>query len=365
MPPRTPDLYAVLGVKPDAARDTIKKAYRKLAKKYHPDTNAGDPAAEQKFKEVSGAHEVLGDPKKRAQYDEMRRYGGAGFTAGRPGGTMNPEEFADLNSVFEQFFGGGLGDLFGGGRGARARPRGPARGQDMVADLALPFRDAVRGGTRALTLNRNEGCGTCGGTGAAPGTTPDTCGRCGGQGMLGSGLGFTQPCPTCGGAGTRNAHPCGTCNGRGMAPKRRRVNVRVPAGVDTGQKIRLAGQGHHSPGGGVPGDLILVVRVLADTAFRRDGRDLHTDVEVDVAQAILGDSVQVATLETPVQLRIPPGTQPGAKLRLRGKGVAPKGQSAGDLYVHVRVRLPKDLTEEERQHLEAFAAVRRRDRAGS
>lgn len=300
MPTQTPDLYDILGVSPDASQDEIKKAYRRLAKKYHPDANPDDPDAERRFKEVSGAHEVLGDPKKRAQYDQMRKFGGAGGHFGPEAftGGAQAADFADLNEIFERFFGtspfagmGGFGDRGGGGGWRRAR--GPRRGQDAIAELHIPFREAVLGGKRRITIDGKH------------------------------------------------------------------VDVSIPVGVENGQKIRLAGQGHPGADGGPAGDLILVVSTAPDPQFWREGPHLNTEITVDVADAILGTTVQVPTLDKPVNLRVPPGTQPGTKLRLRGKGVHRAGHAPGDLFVHIRVDIPKDLRPEAKGHLEAFAKARR------
>jgi len=359
------DYYEILGVAEDASPKDITRAYRKLARKYHPDTNAGDPAAEAQFKEVSAAYDVIGDPEKRKEYDEVRRLGpaagmggGGGFGPGFPGGgTFRVEDLGDL---------GGLGDLLGGmfGRGRRGRGGAGAtaarRGADLEAELHLAFTDAVRGLTTTLTLTSDATCSTCHGSGAAPGTTPITCSRCGGRGVVDDNQGFfsfSQPCPKCGGRGTIVETPCPTCAGRGVERRPRDVKVRIPPGVEDGQRIRLPGRGEPGRNGGEPGDLYVKVFVGPHERFGRKGRDLTLTVPVTYAEATLGTELKVPTLDGPtVTLRIPPGTRHGRTFRVRGRGVAtPKG--TGDLLVTVEIAVPKNPSARERELLEELAKL--------
>ena len=373
------DFYRILGVAENASQDDIKKAYRKLAKQYHPDANPNNASAAEKFKEVSEAYSVLSDEAKRKQYDQMRRLGafGGGFGgfrpgAGRPGGgaggpggqTFSFEDL-DLGS-------GGLGDLFvsifdfgkrGRGPGAGAGTAGrtvPQRGENIDYSVEIPFKTAVRGGTITLTIPVTEECVVCGGTGAKPGTQVSTCPECKGAGTItfgAGGFGVTRPCPACMGRGKVPTDPCETCNGQGQVRQNRTVNVTVPAGVDTGSKLRLAGQGEKGPAGGQPGDLVLTFRVLPDHFFSREGLDLHCTVPINLAQAVLGSRIKVRTVDGQgVVLRIPAGTQTGTRFRIKGQGVEKAGRR-GDQFVRVQVSVPEELSDEARKEFEEFAAA--------
>jgi molecular chaperone DnaJ len=351
--------YDILGVSETATPKDITRAYRKLAREFHPDANPGDDAAEEKFKEVSAAYDVVGDDTKRAEYDEVRRLGptgGAGF--GGPGGGFNPGaggynfEGADLGDL--------LGGMFGGGgrRGRHNRTPGPQRGADLEAELHLPFREAVAGVTTSLHLTSDMPCGTCHGSGAKPGTGPTTCGRCNGRGVLDDNQGmfsFSSPCPACGGAGSVITDPCPTCRGTGVEKRPREVKVRIPAGVDDGQRIRLKGRGGAGRNGGPIGDLYVIVHVERDPVFGRDGRNLTINVPITFSEAALGTKLTVPTLDgDPVTLKLPAGTPSGKAFRVKGRGVASK-RSTGDLIVTVQVVIPTDLTEEQRGAVEALA----------
>jgi molecular chaperone DnaJ len=349
------DYYRVLGVSEDATAKEIKAAYRKLSRQYHPDQNPDDKAAEERFKEVSAAYDVVGNAERRKEYDEVRRLGPA--AAGFPGGDGGPTTFR-----FEDL--GDIGDVLGGlfGRARRRGPGGsaPHRGQDLEAELHLSFEDAVRGVTTSVHLTSEARCSTCHGSGARPGTTPTPCPRCGGRGVLDENQGlfsFSQPCPQCRGRGAVVEDPCPTCRGSGVEHRPREVKVRIPAGVDDGQRIRLKGRGGPGRNGGPAGDLFVVCRVAAHPLFGRKGRDLTLKVPITFPEAALGADITVPTLDgTPVKLRIPPGTRAGRTFRVKGRGVA-TAKSTGDLLVTVDVAVPSKLTSAEREAVEALAAA--------
>lgn len=365
MPTQTRDFYRILGVAENATPDEIKKAYRKLAKQYHPDANPNDAAAADRFKELSEAHSVLSDDAKRKQYDQMRKFGGlGGFRpgAGRPGagapGGGQTFTFDDLD-----IGGGGIGDIFGSifGRGRGARPGGgPERGENIEYAVEIPFRTAVRGGKVTLQVPVTEDCPTCSGSGAAPGATITTCAECQGRGTVtfGAGsFGVTRPCPACAGKGKVPSQPCPTCSGAGQVRRTRAVNVTVPAGVDDGSKLRLAGQGERGAAGGPPGDLVLTFRVEADSFFSRDGLNVECTIHVNLAQAVLGSKVKVRTVDGQyVVLKVPAGTQPGRRFRIPGMGVEKSGRR-GDQFVKVQVDVPETLDETARQEFEEFASA--------
>jgi molecular chaperone DnaJ len=360
------DYYRVLGVSDTASQKDIKSAYRKLSRQYHPDNNPGDKAAEERFKEVSAAYDVVGDQEKRKEYDEVRKlgpmggmFGGRGAGAGAPSGGFRFEDMGDIGDV--------LGGLFGrrrGGAGAGApgpgRGTGPHRGQDLEAELHLDFEDAVRGITTTIHLTSEATCSTCHGTGARPGTTPKTCAQCGGRGVLDDNQGFfsfSQPCPACAGRGFTIDDPCPTCRGSGIEHRPREVKVRIPAGVAEGQRIRLRGRGGPGRNGGPAGDLYVTTRVTPHRLFGRRGDDLTLSVPVTFPEAALGADIKVPTLEGgSVTVRIPSGTRSGRTLRVKGKGVA-KPRKAGDLLVTVEVAVPQELSEDERKAVEALAAA--------
>ena len=366
------DFYAVLGVGSSASQDEIKKAYRKLAKKYHPDANASDAKAGERFKEISEANNVLSDPAKRKQYDEMRRLGafdGGGFGgfgggarsargAGARGGTQNInfQEF-DIGGL------GGLGDLFssmfGGGETRQtSRARGPEKGQTVEAALDIPFRTAARGGRVPIELEVSEECSTCHGSGAAPGAQLKICPECDGRGVISFGQGgfaVNRPCPVCLGKGQVPTEPCPTCRGSGEVRARRKVLVNVPAGVDTGSKIRLKGQGGKGTSNGPPGDLVITFNVLPDKFYRRDGLDVIATVPLNIAQATLGTKISVRTLDgKKVAIKIPPGTPSGKRFRVRGQGIQ-KGDKKGDLIVEVSIEVPEKLSEDQERMMKEFA----------
>lgn len=366
MATRTKDYYDILGVAENASRDEIKQAYRKLAKKHHPDANPDDPQAAERFKEVSEAHRVLSDPEKRKQYDQMRKYGrlgGFGFGgrgAARPGGRPGAEpgggfRFEDISDL------GGLGDLFSSifdfGRKGQKRER-PRRGRNVEYLVEIPLKVAARGGKIRVTVPIREECARCDGSGVAPGATLETCPECGGEGTVQFGQGgfaVTRPCPHCLGRGKIPSQPCPACDGSGSVRTRRKISVSVPAGVDTGSKLRVPGQGERGPGGTKPGDLILKFRVKDHRFFERDGLNLVCEVPLNVAQAMLGSRIRVRTIDGKrVVLRIPPGTQSGTTFRIRGQGVE-KGEHRGDQLVRVRVETPDELSEEGRKAAEELA----------
>jgi molecular chaperone DnaJ len=368
------DFYAVLGVPSTATQDEIKKAYRKLAKQYHPDANANDPKAAERFKEISEANNVLGDAEKRKQYDEMRRlgafggfggFGGAGAPRGSPG--QRSTAGANPNVNFQDFDIGGLGGLgdlfgsiFGGGARGQSRPSGPQRGQNIETSLEIPFRTAARGGKVPVDLEVNEECGTCRGSGAAPGATMKTCPECSGRGSVSFGQGgfaVNRPCPVCLGRGQVPSQPCPTCTGTGEVRTRKKVLITVPAGVDTGSKIRLKGQGGKGSSNGPPGDLLITFTVQGDKFYQRQGLDIIANLPLNIAQATLGSKVSVNTLEgKKVVIRIPAGTASGKRFRVRGQGIH-KGPQSGDLIVEVKIEAPEKLSEEQERIMKEFAAA--------
>jgi molecular chaperone DnaJ len=363
------DYYSVLGVSSSASADDIKKQYRRLAKKYHPDTNQNDPKADERFKEIAEAYQVVGDAEKRKQYDEMRRlgafggYGGAGSRPRSSGGPGGPRPGAS-SSTYQEFDIGGLGGLgdifssmFGGGAGGR-RSRAAEQGQSIEATLEVPFRVAVSGGKIPIELEVTEECTTCKGSGAAPGATVSRCTECNGQGTISFGQGgfaVNRPCPVCGGRGQVPSERCPTCRGTGEVRTRRKVLVGVPAGSDTGSKIRLKGQGGPGANGGPPGDLLITLQVQPDKFFTREGHDLVASVPLNIAQATLGTKISVRTLDgKKVTIRIPPGTPSGKRFRVRGQGI-PKDGTPGDLIVETTITVPEKLSDEQEKQMKDFA----------
>jgi len=369
----TKDFYEILGVKESASQKEIKKAYRKLAKMYHPDANPGNPKASERFKEIAGAYSVLSDEEKRKQYNQMRRLGafgfggpggrgpfsrggpGPGFGGTTPGSTFS---FEDLSG-----FGGGLSDLFSTifDRGKKEPSRGrtgPSKGRNVEYVVEVAFETSVRGGRISINIPITEECATCGGSGAAPGTPSRTCSECKGSGTVSFGQGgfaVKRPCPACMGRGTIPQTPCKPCDGTGIVRQSRKIQVTVPRGVESGSKVRLTGQGERGSLGGKPGDLVITFKVKAHRFFRRDGLDLEVTVPINIAQASLGSKIRVRTIDGKrVVLRIPPGTQPGTRFRIRGQGVE-KGGRVGNLYVEVKLQVPEHLTEEGQNLMEALA----------
>lgn len=355
------DYYEVLGVKKDASADDLKKKYRVLAKKYHPDKNPNDKAAEERFKEIQEAYDVLSDSQKRAEYDQLREAERRGFSFGGVGDVFSRDRSGGRGGFgFEDF--GGLGDLFSRifDRGERVRSSryGPTRGADITVELDVPFEKTISGWDTVITVPREEDCPTCRGTGAKPGTSTQRCPECGGVGTVQSfqgGFALSRPCPRCYGRGTIISVPCGTCGGRGQVQQTRRISVRIPPGVDDGMKIRVPGQGEAGVAGGPKGDLYIIPRIMGHHFFKRKGDDIHCDVTIDFTQAILGVTLMISTIDGKVKLRIPPGTQPGALLRLKGRGVKRRdGTGSGDQFVRVNVSLPRYITPEQRKLLEQF-----------
>ncbi len=363
------DFYKLLGVTDSASDKEITKAYRKLARKYHPDANPGDSKAEERFKEISEAYDVIGDPDKRKEYDDVRKLGPVGGMfgggGGRPGG-FGPDTGmgGGRNFTFDGVdLGDILGGVFGGGGGARQRgpqqPRGQ-KGDDLQADLHLSFDDAVAGVTTSVHLTSDAACTTCNGSGSRPGTKPSSCSRCGGRGVLDDNQGLfslSQPCPSCGGRGHVIDDPCTTCRGTGVERRPRQVKVRIPAGVKDGQKIRLKGRGGPGTFGGPPGDLFVVVKVAPHEVFGRKGSNLTVVTPISFADAALGTKVKAPTIDGgSVTLKVPAGTASGKTFRVKGKGIAKKS-GTGDLLVTVEVVVPTELTDDQRAAIEAMAAA--------
>ena len=376
------DFYQVLGVKRDAKPDEIKKAYRRLARKHHPDVNPGDKAAEERFKKITEAHDVLSDPKKRAVYDRFGQYsdnladmaakghapGGAGPRAGGapfdftgfdwgPAGAPGSASAGGGSSSFRDLF----AELFGGGKGEKEPPRPmPQKGADIEMPLALSFEEAVKGLTTNITVNRSEQCSRCNGAGDAGGPLV-VCPTCHGSGQVqraGGRLRFQQECPDCGGAGKRRS-PCALCNGKGTVPKTEQVKVRIPAGVDTGSRVRIPGKGEGGRMGAPAGDLFIITNVGKHRHFTRKGDNIYVKVPVTIAEAALGAKIEVPTIEGKAQLKIPPGTQSGAQFRMRERGIPSlrNPQARGDQFVEVQVTFPKVISEETKELLRRYAQL--------
>jgi len=362
------DYYEVLGIGKNATDAEIKSAYRKLAKKYHPDLNPGNKEAEEKFKEVNEANDVLSDPQKRQRYDQFgfagvdpnyaaANGGGAGGFGGGFGGV-------DLGDIFGDIFGGGFGGGFGGfgGGSSNRTANAPRKGHDIQASVILTFEEAAHGCSKKITINRQDTCPDCGGTGAAKGTSPETCPDCGGRGYVVTQqrtpfgvMQSQQPCSHCGGRGTIIRNPCKTCRGTGKTAARKSLEINIPAGIDDDQNIALRGQGDAGFNGGPAGDVIVHVTVKADPMFERDGYDVTIHVPITFSQAVLGDDVEVPTVDGRIVQHIPEGTQSGTKFRLRGQGIQYlNGRGRGDQYVIVDVEIPKKVTRAQREALKAF-----------
>jgi molecular chaperone DnaJ len=353
------DLYETLGVSKGAGQDEIKKAYRKLARQYHPDNNPGDAAAEERFKEVQTAYDVLSDPEKRKQYDA---FGAANGRRGPGGFTFTTEgfDFGDLGDLGEIF-----GGLFGGrgrGRAQQQRERGQ-RGRDLEVEVNLSFEDSLRGVETRIPVELETACRECGGSGAKPGTAPKLCPECSGRGVKAESQGLfalSQPCPRCRGNGTVIEDPCPRCRGTGRERRTKRYTVKIPAGVKDGSRIKLRGKGEAGYGGAEAGDLFVVTRVAPSRLYQRRGDDFVVEVPVTYPEAALGATVQVPTPDGPVSLKVRPGTSDGTMLRVKGKG-APKlkGSGRGDLLARVKVSVPKKLTKVEREAIEALRKASR------
>ena len=363
------DFYKVLEVPETASAEEIKRAFRKLARLYHPDKNPDDKKAEEKMKEISEASDVLSDPKKRAEYDEVRKMAKSGFGAGGfPGGGFPGGNFQYGGNVRVEDLGDLLGDafggLFGGRAGGRAQARGQQRGQDLETEIRISFEDAIEGATIPIKITRDAPCETCRGSGAEPGTPIETCPQCGGAGTVGDNQGvfsFVRACPRCGGSGRIVTQPCHTCRGSGTQRRKEEIKVRTPAGVHDGARIRVRGRGGASGGSGTAGDLYVVVRVAPHPIFGRQGDDLTLTLPITFTEAALGAQVKVPTLDAPVTLKIPAGTQHGKTFRVRGRGAPKRKGGNGDLLVTVQVQVPEKLSKKERDVLEQFAETHRAD----
>ena len=353
------DYYEVLGIQKGASEDEIKKAYKKLARKYHPDMNPGDKEAEEKFKEVNEANEVLSDPEKKARYDQFGFAGvdpnyGAGAGGGAYGGGFG---FGGLGDIFGSVFGGG----FGGGQ--RRNPNAPQRGESIRASVSVSFTDAAFGCEKSVTLERSEMCGTCKGNGCAPGTTPEVCPDCHGTGTVQvrrqTPMGVfasNGPCRKCGGTGRLIHQPCPDCRGGGTVRKRKTIQVTIPAGIDHGQTISLRGQGNAGKNGGPSGDLLITVMVQPHDLFRRDGVDVFCEAPITFTQAVLGAELEIPTIDGKVKYSIPEGTQTGTVFRLKGKGIPVlNGRGRGDQYVTVTIETPRNLNKEQKEALRKFS----------
>ena len=362
MPEQKRDYYEVLGVSKGVSDDELKKAYRKLAKKYHPDLNPGDKDAEAKFKEVNEAYEVLSDKEKRAKYDQFGHagvdpnFGAGGFNGGGGFGGFDMGDI-DLGDIFGAFFGGG----FGGGGSSRQRT-GPMKGETLRAAVTITFEEAAFGCQKEIVLNRTEPCEDCHGTGCAPGTTAEVCPDCHGTGTIriqrgGGAFTFatTTTCPKCGGKGKIIHQPCKSCGGTGTTRKQRKITVSIPAGIDNGQAVSLRGQGGAGRNGGPAGDLLISVTVRPHPYFKREGTSVYLNQPVSFLQATLGAELEIPTIDGKVKWNLPAGTQPGTTFRLRGKGIpSVNGRGRGDQYVTVNVQVPTSLTHEQKEALRAY-----------
>lgn len=347
----TKDYYDMLGVERDASQTDIKKAFRKMAHKYHPDKHKGDKKAEEKFKELNGAYEVLKDPNKRAHYDR--------FGADGPPGPGGPGGYGDsgFGGDFQDLFGDVFSDFFGG----RQRRPGPEPGNDLRYNLDITFNEAVFGASKDIKIPKTDRCGTCAGSGAKPGTSPEVCKRCGGSGQERFQQGpfsMARTCQACGGAGSVITNPCTTCGGAGAVQRASTLSINIPAGIDTGSRLRVPSEGEPGPRGGPSGDLYVFVTVAAHPIFKREDSDIICEVPVSFPQASLGAEIDVPTIEGTIKLKVPAGTQSGKVMRLRGKGVASlRSGRRGDQLVFIRVETPSKLNNRQRELLEEFAEI--------
>ena len=362
------DYYEVLGINKGASADEIKKAYKKMARKYHPDLNPGDKSAEEKFKEVNEAYEVLSDPDKKARYDQFGHAGvdpnfGAGGFGG--GGFDGSFDFGDLGDIFGSFFGGG----FGGGR--RTNPNAPQRGESIRMSIAISFEEAAFGCEKEVTVERYETCDTCHGNGCAPGTSPEVCPDCHGTGTVQvrrqTPMGVfatSSPCPKCGGKGRIIHQPCKDCRGSGMMRKKKTIQASIPAGIDNGQTISIRGQGNAGRNGGPAGDLLITITVRPHELFRREGTSVLCEAPITFTQAVLGAELEIPTIDGKVKYTLPEGTQSGTTFRLKGKGIPSiNGRGRGDQYVTVYIETPRNLNKEQKEALKKFAAAMGEDEA--
>jgi molecular chaperone DnaJ len=352
------DYYEILEVEREASDGQIKSAYRKLALKYHPDRNPGDHEAEERFKEAAEAYAVLADKEKRALYD---RFGHQGVSSAAGGAGFDPTIFADFSDIFS-----GLGDVFGFGDifgGGRRRRGGPQRGSDLRYDLEITFEESATGAETTIQIPREETCETCKGSGAAPGTQAETCAQCRGAGQLRYQQGFltvARPCPNCRGTGKTIAKPCHTCRGAGRTARERKLTVKIPPGIATGQRLRLYGEGEHGSAGGPPGDLYVVVHVQEHSFFHREEDDLYCEMPISFPTLALGGNIKVPTLDGQEDLHVPSGTQAGTRFKLRGKGMPNvSGRGHGDLHVIARVAVPKKLSKEQKHLIEELGKTLR------
>ena len=356
------DYYEVLGVKKGASNSDIKKAYRKLARKHHPDVNPGSKASEDKFKEISEAYEVLNDPEKKKKYDMMghQAFGGGfdPFSArqGRGGpGNVNPMDFDFGEGFVSDIF----SEMFGGAHTEQQRGRGPVRGNDIQYPMEISFEDTIRGLTTTLEIRKNDRCSDCGGSGAQPGTSPSVCSECGGSGKIRTGRGLftvTQTCRRCGGVGKYNTAMCHHCSGTGMVQKTEKISVKIPPGVDNGSKIRLAGKGEPGLMGGPNGDIYIITKVRPHKFFERKGDNIYCIVPITVSEAALGAKITVPTVDGKAEMKIPQSTQSGQKFRLSGKGVPSlKSGQRGDQFVEVKIVIPQNLDEKSKDILKEFS----------
>ncbi|MGL4761295.1 MAG: molecular chaperone DnaJ [Sarcina sp.] len=354
------DFYEVLGLEKGASEDEIKRAFRKLAVKYHPDKNKGNAEAEEKFKEINEAYQVLSNPEEKAKYDQFGHDGMNGGFGGGAGG-FGGFDMGDMNGfgdIFETFFGGGGG--FGGGSGRRKN--GPRRGDDLEYSLTITFEEAMTGVEKEFSITRTENCETCKGSGAKPGTSKKTCSKCNGAGQirvqrqtpLGSFM-STASCDACGGKGETIDTPCTDCRGKGTVRKQRKITVNIPAGVDTGNILTLRGQGEHGANGGPAGDLYVRISVKPSSVFKRDGANIYYTYKISMTRATLGEEITVPTIDGNVKYTVPAGTQPGTRFRLKGKGAKRVNSTLrGDQFVDVVVEIPKNLSKEQSEALKAF-----------
>ncbi|MFO1398171.1 MAG: molecular chaperone DnaJ [Burkholderiales bacterium] len=353
------DYYTILGVNRDAGEDELKKAYRKLAMKHHPDRNPDDKTAEAKFKEAKEAYEILSDPRKRQAYDQFG-HAGVDASAGFGGARGGPEGFGGFADAFGDIFGEIFGQQQRGGRG-----NGVYRGADLRYNLELSLEDAARGAEVKIRIPAMEECASCHGTGAKPGTEPKQCPTCHGRGEVRVSQGFfsiQQTCPTCHGRGKVVAEPCQACQGAGRQKKSKTLSVKIPAGVDQDDRIRLTGEGEAGLNGGPPGDLYVVVNLKQHPMFQREGADLHCEMPISFATAALGGELEIPTLDGHATIKIPPETQTGQTFRLRNKGIKPvRGSVHGDLYCHVAVETPIKLTPRQKELLREFEAINAED----